>query len=116
MNYENKIDPIKNVAYATFEFDIYKINEFREWKKLKTIKLINYQKKLNCSGSSGLTLFHKRNGKKLYLPTIETYDIYIKPEKYGVYEINKVNAFKMNYITLETLNTIIDISQNENWN
>ncbi len=115
-DYKNEVDPIENATHINFKFDIYRIDKFEEWKKIKTVELINYSKKWDFSGSAGCILFHKRNGKKLDLNTIETYDMYINPENYGIEIVNKNVAFKENYITLETLNTIDLIAENECWN
>lgn len=114
-NFRNEIDPIKDVMHKDFEFNIYKINDFEEWKKIKTIKLIDYQKKLVCGGSTGLKLFHRKNGRILNLNTIELYDAFMDPEKYGLENLDKEQAFKKTYITLETLNTIGSISEREDW-
>jgi len=115
-NFRNEIYPIKDAIHKDFEFDIYKINEFEEWKKIRTVKLIDYQKRLVCGGSMGLKLFHRKNGRVLDLDTIEFYDVFMQPEKYGMENLDKKQAFKKTYITLETLNTIDLISEKEDWN
>jgi len=115
-DYRNEINPIKGVTHQNFKFDIYKINKFEEWKIIKTIELINYDKKFESGGSNWLNLFHKKNGKKLELSTIENYDMLTNPEKYGIKLIGKNLVFKHNYITLETLNSLWNISKNEEWN
>ena len=45
--------------------DIYKINKFEEWEKIKTLKLANYAKKFEGGGSGWCSLFNKKNGGKL---------------------------------------------------
>jgi hypothetical protein len=114
-DYRSELNTIQDATHRNFEFDIYKINDFEEWKKIRTIKLVSYKKKLICGGSSGLKIFHRKNGRKLNLVTIETYDIYMNPEEYGIGELDKKQAYKLQYITLETLNTILDISREEDW-
>ena len=114
-DYRAEINPIKNATHQNFKFDIYKINEFEEWKKIKTVELINYAKIYIGGSSGGVEISHKRNGKKLDLLTIETYDIVMHPEIHGTYVEDKTIFFKKNYITLETLNTIYHIADNENW-
>jgi hypothetical protein len=116
-DYRNEMDYIKGATHKSFEFDIYKINKFEEWEKIKTIKLINYDKKFNCSGSGGCSIFNRKNGKELELLTIETWDIATNPEKYNIDldENSRKNILKKNYITLSTLNTIDLIAENENW-
>jgi hypothetical protein len=114
-DYRNELNPKKNATYENFKFDIYKINKLEEWKKIKTVKLINYAKKFYSSGSGGVNIYHKKNGQELDLCTIETYDIIMQPEKYGTYVEDKSIAFKKNYITLETLNTIDLIADREDW-
>ena len=42
-NFRNELTPIKGVTHRDFEFDIYQINDFEEWKKIRTIRLIDYQ-------------------------------------------------------------------------
>jgi hypothetical protein len=96
--------PIKEAEYQSFEFDIY-----------KTLKLANYDKKFEGGGSGWCSLFNKKNGKKLTLSTVETYDIFMNPEQYGIETIDTKQAFKNNYITLETLNTIYLIAEKEDW-
>jgi len=113
--FRTELEPIKNATHKEFEFDIYSINDFEEWKKIKTVKLIDYQKRLVCGGSMGLEIFHRKNGRKLDLVTIEVYDIYMNPEEYGVGNLDKKQAYKKKYITLETLNTIDRISEKEDW-
>jgi len=115
-NFRNELTPIKDATHRNFEFDIYRINDFEEWKKIRTIKLIDYQKKVVCGGSSGLEIFHRKNGRELDLVTIEVYDIYVDPEKSRFHGLDKKVAYKKQYITLETLNTILDIAENEDWN
>jgi len=114
-DYRNEITPISNATHQNFKFDIYKINEFEEWKRVKTIELINYAKRYNCGGSGGIEIFHSKNGRKLDLLTIETYDLVMYPERHGTYVEDKTIFLKRNYITLETLNTITDIADNEGW-
>ena len=114
-DYRNEMQPIKEAEYQSFEFDIYKINKFEEWEKIKTLKLANYAKKFEGGGSGWCSLFNKKNGGKLTLSTIETYDIFMHPEQYGIEIIDPKKAFKKNYITLETLNTIYLIAEKENW-
>lgn len=114
--YREEINTIKTANHKDFEFDVYKINEFEEWKKIKTVKLIDYQKKLVCGGSSGIEIFHRKNGRTLDLVTIEVYDIYMNPEIYGLVDLDKKLAYSKQYITLETLNTILYISEKEDWN
>jgi len=67
-DYRAEINPITEATHKNFKFDIYKINEFEEWKKIKTIELINYSKKYNCGGSGGIEIFHSKNGRELGLP------------------------------------------------
>lgn len=114
-DYRNEMSPIKDATHQNFKFDIYKINEFEEWKKIKTVELINYSKKYSGGGSGGGEIFHKKNGKKLDLLTIETYDLVMHPEKYGTYVEDKAIFLKRNYITLETLNTIYRIADKNHW-
>ena len=114
-DYRAEIDPIKDATHQNFKFDIYKINKFEEWKKIKTVELINYAKIYIGGSSGGVELLHKRNGKKLDLLTIETYDIAMHPEIHDTYVKDKTIFLKKNYITLETLNTIYHIADNENW-
>lgn len=114
-DFRKELSSIKDATHRSFEFDIYRINDFEEWKKIRTVKLIDYQKKIVCGGSAGLEIYNRKNGKKLDLVTIEVYDIYMNPEKYVVGEIEKKQAYKKTYITLETLNTILSISENEDW-
>ena len=115
-DYRNEMSPIKDATHQNFKFDIYKINKFEEWKIIKTIELISYDKKFESGGSNWFNLFHKKNGKKLELSTIENYDMLTNPEKYGIELIGENLVFKHNYITLETLNTLWNISKNEEWN
>ena len=63
----------------------------------------------------GAVYLTKKNGKKLTLSTVETYDIFMNPEQYGIETIDTKQAFKNNYITLETLNTIYLIAEKEDW-
>jgi hypothetical protein len=114
-DYRNEMEYIKDATHRNFEFDIYQINDFEEWKKIRTIRLIDYQKKLICGGSNGLKIYHRKNGRELKLVTIEVYDVYMNPEKYGVGDLDKKQAYKKKYITLETLNTINLISEKEDW-
>ena len=114
-DYRNEMNPIKDATHKNFKFDLYKINKFEEWKIVKTIELINYDKKFESGGSNWFNLFHKKNGKKLELSTIENYDMLTNPEKYGIELIGKNPVFQYNYITLETLNTLWNISKNEEW-
>jgi len=114
-DYRKEMNPIEKAEYKSFEFDIYKINKFEEWKKIKTLKLANYDKKFDGGGSGWCSLFNKKNGKKLVLFSIETYDMFMNPERYGVEIIDQKKAFKNNYITLETLNTIYLIAEKEEW-
>ena len=79
------------------------------------VELDNYSKKYNCGGSGGIEIFHSKNGRELDLLTIETYDLVMHPERHSTYVEDKTIFFKKNYITLETLNTIIDIADNEGW-
>jgi len=114
-DYRNEMNPIKDATHQNFKFDIYKINEFEEWRKIKAVELINYSKKYNCGGSGGIEIFHSKNGREVDLLTIETYDLVMHPERHSTYVEDKTIFFKKNYITLETLNTIIDIADNEGW-
>ena len=41
--------------------------------------------------------------------------MFMNPERYGVEIIDQKKAFKNNYITLETLNTIYLIAEKEEW-
>ncbi len=107
-NYRNEINPIKNASHKSFKFDIYKINKFEEWKIIKTIELIHYDKKFESSGSMGGSIFHKKNGRELDLSTIETYDAFKEMKDVD-------SALNKNYITLETLNTLFWISDKEGW-
>ena len=114
-NYREEVEPIKDMSHKIFKFDIYKINKFEEWRKIKTIELINYSKKFNSGGSGGGSLYHRKNGKELNLSTIETYDTIAEAEKYGIYIEDKSIAFQKNYITLKTLNTLYLIANEEEW-
>jgi len=107
-DYRNEMNPIKNATHKSFKFDVYKINKFEEWQILKTIELINYDKKFKSGGSMGGSIFHRKNGKELNLSTIETYDIFMEIK-------DTDSALNKNYITLETLNTLFWISDKEDW-
>jgi len=110
-DYKNENNPIRDAVHKIFEFDIYKINSFEEWKKIRTVKLIDYKKIFSCSGSGGCEIYNRKNGKKLDLLTFETYDYIMKNG-----DINYKQEFlKRNYITLETLNTIDLIAEKEDW-
>ena len=114
-NFRGEMSKIEGATHRSFEFDIYRINDFEEWKRIRTIRLIDYQKKLFFFGSSGLEIFHRKNGRKLVLETIEVYDVYMNPKEYGLCVLDKKEAYKKQYITLETLNTIDYISEKEDW-
>jgi len=56
---------------------IFTINSKKEWKIKRKIDLKNY-KYCPYGGSGGVTLFHKRGGRKLSLSTLETYELIIE--------------------------------------
>lgn len=110
-DYRNEMEPIKNATHKNLEFDIYRINKYEEWKKIKTVKLIDYRKKFECGGSGGCSIFNLKNGKELELLTVETYDLAMETKDRELIK----KFLKRNYITLETLNTIFQISEEESW-
>jgi len=112
-NFRDHIEPDKEATYEDFEFYIYKINHNEEWSIKKRIKLSNYQKEFKCGGSGWAILFNKKNGRELYLSTVETYDMLRNPEAFGV-ELNcdKKEAYKRSYITLATINTLFLFYEN----
>ena len=54
---------------------IYSITKNGDFKFKKEINENNYQFN-DCKGSAGIEIKHKKNGKKLYLSTKETFEYY----------------------------------------